>query len=233
MPEVNLEREGRILDAAAELIIRYGYDKTSVEEIAREAGISKGAIYLHFKSKEDLFEALVLRETDTITFRFFERLDADTRGLSLFTIYLHGMLLLDESPLLKAIFSHDRRILGDWVRRLRDNPAYSDALTLTVDFVRYFQDHGLIRRDLDTNAVTYILMALRYGVLTMEDITPKDRQAPPVAQISDAMAEILSGGLAPRPEDGQVDQAAAREELRKLLDSLKRFTEQHGRNRNP
>ena len=56
------EREQRILDAAANLIAHYGYDKTTVDEIAREAGVSKGAIYLHFKSKEDLFEALLLRE---------------------------------------------------------------------------------------------------------------------------------------------------------------------------
>ena len=58
------EREQRILSAAAERIAHYGYDKTTIEEIARDAGISKGAVYLHFRSKEQLFEALLLRESD-------------------------------------------------------------------------------------------------------------------------------------------------------------------------
>ena len=61
----NKEREQKILDAAATLFVHYGYDKTTVSDIAREAGISKGAIYLHYESKDDLFEALLIREMTT------------------------------------------------------------------------------------------------------------------------------------------------------------------------
>lgn len=43
-----------ILDAADRLIQRYGYSKTTVDDIAREAGIGKGSIYLHFDGKEDV-----------------------------------------------------------------------------------------------------------------------------------------------------------------------------------
>src|SRR5664279_1911302 len=125
MPEANPERERRILDAASELITHYGYDKTTVDEIAREAGVSKGAIYLHFKSKDDLFEALLLRESETITVRYFELLDADPGGLTIFNIYRYGLVVLDESPLLKAIYTRDRRILGDWVRHVRDTVSYT------------------------------------------------------------------------------------------------------------
>ena len=52
----NPERETRILQAAAQLFAHYGFDKTTVSDIAREAGVSKGAIYLHFASKEELLE---------------------------------------------------------------------------------------------------------------------------------------------------------------------------------
>ncbi|MBN8620470.1 MAG: helix-turn-helix transcriptional regulator, partial [Anaerolineae bacterium] len=62
----NIERENRILDAAARLITHYGFDKTTVSDIAEAAGISKGAVYLHYKSKEALFEALIIRESETI-----------------------------------------------------------------------------------------------------------------------------------------------------------------------
>ncbi|AGC45309.1 TetR family transcriptional regulator [Myxococcus stipitatus DSM 14675] len=46
-----------ILDAAGEIFVRYGFKKASVEDIARKAGVGKGSIYLHFESKEALFEA--------------------------------------------------------------------------------------------------------------------------------------------------------------------------------
>lgn len=43
-----------ILDAAERLFVRYGYKKTTVDEIAQEAHIGKGTVYLHFESKEDV-----------------------------------------------------------------------------------------------------------------------------------------------------------------------------------
>ncbi|GAC1395003.1 MAG: hypothetical protein NVSMB65_13760 [Chloroflexota bacterium] len=40
-------REERILDAAATLLVRWGYRKTTLDDVAREAGVGKGTIYLH------------------------------------------------------------------------------------------------------------------------------------------------------------------------------------------
>jgi AcrR family transcriptional regulator len=43
-----------ILDAADRLLARYGYRKMTIDDLAREVGIGKGTVYLHFKSKEDV-----------------------------------------------------------------------------------------------------------------------------------------------------------------------------------
>src|SRR5437764_14821899 len=56
------QRANRILDAAAELMLRWGYNKTTIDDIARYAGVAKGTIYLHWKTREDLFTALMKRE---------------------------------------------------------------------------------------------------------------------------------------------------------------------------
>jgi len=48
-----------LLEAAAALFTRQGFEGTSVEQIAEEAGYTKGALYTHFESKEDLFVALL------------------------------------------------------------------------------------------------------------------------------------------------------------------------------
>jgi TetR/AcrR family acrAB operon transcriptional repressor len=217
------QREQRILDAAAELIAHYGYDKTTMDEIAHEAGISKGAIYLHFKSKEALFEALLLRASDAVAERFLELIDADPAGATLFNMYRYALVVLDETPLLKAIYTRDKRILGDWVRHVREVPAYAQAMNLTVDFVRYFQEAGLIRRDLDPAVIAYLLGALRYGVLTMDDFTPKGERPPSVAQMGDVLAEMLTTGLAPR--EGEGDSEMGRKALQQLLDIQRQFLE--------
>ncbi len=52
-----------LLSAAEQVFARVGYEKAQVEEIAEAAGFSKGALYAHFKSKEELF--LALYETKT------------------------------------------------------------------------------------------------------------------------------------------------------------------------
>jgi AcrR family transcriptional regulator len=49
---------GLLLRAAEQVFARVGYEKAQVEEIAEAAGFSKGALYAHFKSKEELFLAL-------------------------------------------------------------------------------------------------------------------------------------------------------------------------------
>lgn len=59
-----------ILDATDRLLARFGYRKMTVEDIATEAGIGKGTIYLHFSSKEEV----VLSHIDRIVDRLKERL---------------------------------------------------------------------------------------------------------------------------------------------------------------
>jgi AcrR family transcriptional regulator len=53
------DRRAAILDAAAETLLRYGFRKASVDEVARLAGISRQGLYLHFPTKDALFTATI------------------------------------------------------------------------------------------------------------------------------------------------------------------------------
>jgi AcrR family transcriptional regulator len=53
------ETQGKILDAAEAVFSEQGFEKTQLEEIAARAGYTRGAIYAHYASKEDLFLALM------------------------------------------------------------------------------------------------------------------------------------------------------------------------------
>jgi AcrR family transcriptional regulator len=59
-----------ILDAVERLLARYGYKKTTMDDLAREAGIGKGTIYLYFPSKEEV----ALSSIDRVVERVYEQL---------------------------------------------------------------------------------------------------------------------------------------------------------------
>jgi AcrR family transcriptional regulator len=52
-------RVDQIVEATRTLFVRYGYRRTSVDDIAREAGIAKATLYLHFAGKEDVFQTML------------------------------------------------------------------------------------------------------------------------------------------------------------------------------
>src|SRR5260370_27876260 len=66
------QRRGSILQAARAVFARQGYANTVVDDIASEAGIAKGTLYLYFPSKEQIYLAALLEEA--------RRLDADSRA---------------------------------------------------------------------------------------------------------------------------------------------------------
>lgn len=55
------ERRNEILDAADELFSQKGFDGTSTKDILEKVGIARGTLYYHFKSKEDIMDALIER----------------------------------------------------------------------------------------------------------------------------------------------------------------------------
>lgn len=91
MPAIATKEELRetILDATERLLARYGYRKMTVEDIAREVGVGKGTIYLHFSSKEEI----VLSHVDRIVERVKERLWAIARSDATAAIRIRMMLL--------------------------------------------------------------------------------------------------------------------------------------------
>lgn len=60
------ERKNEILDVAGKLFGKKGYDATSTNDILKEIGIARGTLYYHFKSKEDILDAMIERITNNL-----------------------------------------------------------------------------------------------------------------------------------------------------------------------
>lgn len=81
----------QILTGAQSVFMRLGFDATSMNDIVREAGVSKGTIYVYFNNKEDLFEALCDEYRSTWFAEFIQSLEKgfhDREGLIKFGVAL-------------------------------------------------------------------------------------------------------------------------------------------------
>lgn len=217
----NERRAKRILDATARLIAHYGYDKTTVSDIAQAAGVSKGAIYLHWQSKEELFDALIAREMRQLIADFMARVEADADGGSIGGMYRHALLALAANPLMRALYTQDSRILGDYVLR-QDPTRYQQRYAAGQQFVAVMQQAGLLRVDLPPDVIAYLMSIVAYGLMRIETIIPAT-QAPPLESVAGALADVLQRGLA--PADGG-DSAAGKQALAAVIDLIRRQNEQ-------
>jgi AcrR family transcriptional regulator len=107
----------RILDAADVLLGQYGYQKMTMEDLAKEVSIGKGTLYLHFKSKEEL----TLSRIDRVVERLLERLTRIVNSPASVASKIEDMLIT------RVIFRYDAvqhytRSINDVLVAIR--PAY-------------------------------------------------------------------------------------------------------------
>jgi AcrR family transcriptional regulator len=203
MPATATREETRdaILDATDHLLARYGYRKMTIEDIAREAGIGKGSVYLHFESKEEV----VLSHVDRIVERLKERLWAIARTEATAAIRLRLMLLARVLFRFDSV-QHYTQSLNDLLAALRPS--------LLARRARYFDQEAQILADVlaegraagefqfgDALSTAYALLhatnsLLPYSLSTIE-LGERDEVKERAEQIADL---ILHGLLVRDPE---------------------------------
>ncbi|GAA4539456.1 helix-turn-helix domain-containing protein [Pseudonocardia xishanensis] len=105
-------RESRLLDAAADLLVRWGYQRVTIEDVAKQAGVGKGTVYLHFRTKEALFLAVLMRSHRGVIGGMADRMEADpAEALPARTV---GSLYreLAQDPVTRPLYLGDPEILG-------------------------------------------------------------------------------------------------------------------------
>ncbi len=184
------EREQRILDAAADLILRWGYDKTAMDDISEKSGVAKGTIYLHWKTREELFEALLQRESQALMVDFKQGIQEDPSGATLRGIYKQAALALIRRPLLKAFLLGDRGIIGKLARVEHNRPFYDRRLSGFYVYLEFLRAHGLVRSDIDFASQLYTVSAIFVGFFTIGPWIP-DRLQLPDEEIADLIGESI------------------------------------------
>ncbi|TMR09126.1 TetR/AcrR family transcriptional regulator [Nonomuraea turkmeniaca] len=207
-PARQLERAHRILDAAAELILRWGYDKTTIDDVAKRSGVAKGTIYLHWKTRDDLFAALLRRER----VRMLEDIRASEPATvsELFGRFVAVML---RRPLLRATLVGDSEVLGKLTRMKRQSVT---ALELGGAFDTYLArliEHGAVRKEPGDH--TTVIGSIVYGFVALPDMLREEARLP-----DERIAELVADTIGRAMETGRASSAAATRATLDFLDAM-------------
>jgi AcrR family transcriptional regulator len=86
MPEVDVKSQ--IIESATKYFSRYGFHKTTMDEIAKNIHKAKGVLYYYFKSKEELFNEVLKKELDTLKTALLKIVTSNNNSLTILTDYI-------------------------------------------------------------------------------------------------------------------------------------------------
>ena len=151
----------RLLDAAAAVFARQGFDGTKILDIVREAGLSTGAIYGRFESKQALLREAVVRHGSHIAGRA-EHDESKVAELVKRTSRIVDAPLTDaEAVLLEAYVTARRE--PEVARALAD--ARERRIEAVTPFMEKARRDGTLAEGVDAEAVMFLLRVLRLGTL--------------------------------------------------------------------
>jgi AcrR family transcriptional regulator len=193
------DRRERLLDSAASLFFRWGFDKTSVDDIAREAGISKGAVYLEFPNKDALFKAVVHREFARYMKDWLRRFEKDHGDWSFARMIQHSVAAVNSNPFVKALLTRDRGLFGNFLRR--DKELFRLAISARSEFFSQLQEAGIMRDDIPAPVLAYLVSVIGYGLIAGNEVVPDENKVP-FEEAIQAWGLLLERGVAPpRPRN--------------------------------
>jgi AcrR family transcriptional regulator len=216
-PDERQRREERILDAAAALLVRWGYRKTTVDDVAREAGVGKGTIYLHWKDKHELFGAALRRASRQTIAYTLQQIAADPEGGLPHRLWTYGMLAAQSNPLSAAIMKGRSDILQG-LTEVFDRETLQQMAGDYQEYVDQLQRAGLIRTDLPVPVITYLTSALKIGIIHTPELLGQE-QTPSMEQLTDAISDLIRRWL--EPEQPPSDSAVGKRLLVEWLEKLK------------
>ncbi len=174
-----------ILLAAIELFAKNGYSSTTADAIARKAGISKGLIFNHFKTKEDILFALFDEQYELIMPRFFLEHDSRPPKERIVALIDAWLDLIKSEPLLVRLSL--RLNLDDQYRKLiRSKKAMEFFDKFVAQMKSVLKEAGSDNPELDT----YLFMFFFDGIVANYTVAP---ELFPIDAIKERMVRLLTG----------------------------------------
>ena len=186
------------MDATVRLLARYGYRKMTGEDIAKEVGVGKGTIYLHFKSKEEV----VLSHVDRIVERVKERLWAIANSDDSAAVRIRLMLLTRVLFRFDSI-QHYTQSLNDLLAALRPSLLarravyFDEEAQIFADVLNQGRDSQEFQFD-DALSTAYGILHATNSLLPYSLSTTELGEREEVKEKATVIADLILSGLLKR-----------------------------------
>ncbi|MBS3943374.1 MAG: TetR/AcrR family transcriptional regulator [Dethiobacter sp.] len=160
------EKYYAILEAAVKIIARHGYHRTRVADIAREAGVADGTVYIYFSKKEDvlisLFQVMMARFVDGLRLQMKQCRDANEK---LMTVISYHLATLENHPEQAKVTQIELRQIDQEINEGISGPLM-EYFKVIEEVIEEGKNEGLYRQDLDVRTARKVIFGAVDEVVT-------------------------------------------------------------------
>src|SRR6202012_1699991 len=198
------QRADRILDTARELLLSWGYRRVTIDELARRAGVGKGTVYLHWRSREEVFHAVSAREAAGMAARSVQAGRDDPAEVALHRYLRRLFVEAMNRPVLRALYTRDADTLDTFLASTHHHHLEESKLGVNRDYLGVLAAEGMLRPGLRLNDLDYTLPTIVFGFFAAEPFLP-----PSVGLTLDQKADQLADTVRRAFEPTDVPSSAA------------------------
>ena len=148
------DKHKKILQAAIKVFAHNGFYNSKVSEIAKEAGVADGTIYLYFKNKDDILISLFEEEMENIIENMKEEMDKQEDLLSKLKRFAVVQLNSKrDNPDLAAIMEVELRQSSKFMKEYV-NKKFIEYLKIVSSIIKEGQQQGILKKDIDPTIVS-------------------------------------------------------------------------------
>jgi AcrR family transcriptional regulator len=217
------DRADRILDTARDLLLAWGYRRVTIDELARRAGVGKGTIYLHWRSREEVFHAVSAREAAEMADAIVDAVRDDPAEVALHRYLRRLFVEAMNRPVLRALYTRDADTLGTFLAAQHHHRLEESKLGVNRDYLGVLAAEAMLRSDLQLTDLDYTLPTIVFGFFAAEPFHPPVIKLT-LEQKADQLADTVRRAFEPAeaPSSDTVKRAAA-----KALPILERLARDH------
>jgi AcrR family transcriptional regulator len=202
------QRADRILDSARDLLLRWGYRRVTIDELARHAGVGKGTIYLHWTSREDVFHAVGAREAAAVVDAIVAAIGEDPAEVALHRYLRRLFVGAMDRPVLRALYTRDSDTLDKFLAAANHQRLEETKLGVNRDYLAVLAERRMLRPDLRPNDLDYTLPTIVFGFFTAEPFLPAAIQLS-LDEKADQLADTVRRAFEPTSKPGPAAVKAA------------------------
>ena len=168
------ERKNEILDVAEQLFAAKGFDNTSTNDIINEIGIARGTLYHHFKSKEEILDAVIDRITGTLL-REAEAIAADRRIPLLDRLSESIMALNVDSRIGEEVMVQVHKPQNALLHQKMQKQLIGGIVPILTGLIEEGRESGVFHTPYPAEAAEMVMIYSNIAFDELSELSPEDR----------------------------------------------------------